>query len=176
MVVDRVTWKISVAGMKGSGKSSLISRIVYGTDGTNGHAKLLSRKRVTMERGESKVIADLLLQEIGDDAEAERLLPGSSLIIVVADIMARDSLLYAEDAIRYAKNFEKKPPVVLVGTKTDLRYEAELWTEDFDKSTRKLKVDYFMVSARGGEGVPKLMDHVLNVILERFYAKKQSGT
>ncbi len=171
--MDRVTWKISVAGMDDTGKTSLISRIVYGSDGSSGPVKVLLRKKVTLTYKNNKLVADLLFQEINNDTDAERMLPSSNLIIVVADIMSRAGLEYASDIIPYTKNFEKKPPVVLVGTKTDLRYEAELWTEDFEKVSRKLDVPFFLVSSRTGDKVAEMMDHILELMLERFYAKKQ---
>lgn len=175
ILMDRVTWKISVAGIRGSGKTSLISRIVYGSDGSSAPAKALFRKRLNLTFKENKVVADLLFQELNDEAEAERLLPGSNLILVVADILSPDGLIYASDVIKYAKNYEKKPPIVLVGAKTDLRYEAELWTNDFEKVTKKLDVPFFMVSAKNGENVNQLIEHLTDLLLERFYAKKQTA-
>jgi hypothetical protein len=171
--MDRVTWKISVAGVGETGKTSLISRIVYGSDGSSGPVKAIFRKRLNLTYKNNKLVADLLFQEINDDSDAERMLPSSNLILVVADIMSREGLEYASDIIMYAKNFEKKPPVVLIGTKTDLRYEAELWTEDFEKVSKKLKVPYFLVSAKTGDNVSDMMDQVMELMLERFYAKKQ---
>lgn len=172
--MDRVIWKVSVAGIKDSGKTSLISRIVYDNDGSSGPVKAIFRKRLNLEHRENKVVADLLLQEINDDADAERMLPSSNLILVSADILSRDGLSYASDVIRYAKNFEKKPPIILVGTKSDLRYEAEIWSEDFENLANKLEVPYFLVSAKTGEGTSELLEHLVELLLERFYAKKQT--
>lgn len=174
IVMDRVIWKISVAGIKGSGKTSLISRIVYGSDGSSGPIKALFRKRLNLEHDNSKLVADLLFQEINDDSDAERMLLSSNLILVTADILTRDGLEYAKEVIIYAKNFERKPPVILVGTKADLRYEAELWNNDFEKLARKLDVPFFILSSRTGERVNDLMDHVVELLVERYYAKKQS--
>jgi len=173
MVMDRVAWKISVSGSKGSGKSSLISRIVYDSDGTSSASKLLSRKRITVERDGVRIPADLLLQEISDEPEAERLLPGSNIILILADVTSAESLATAVNMIKYARSFEKRPPLVLVGTKSDMKYEAEIWIEDFDRVKQKTGVDYFMVSARTGDGVRELMEGVTATLLERFYAKRQ---
>ena len=129
--------------------------------------------RVTLTYKNNKLVADLLFQEINNDNDAERMLPSSNLIIVVADIMSRAGLEYASGIIPYAKNFEKKPPVVLVGTKTDLRYEAELWTQDFEKVSRKLDVPFYLVSSKNGDKVAEMMNQILELMLERFYAKKQ---
>ena len=173
MVMDRVAWKISIAGSKGSGKSSLISRIVYDSDGTSSPSKLLSRKRITIERDGSRIPVDLLLQEISDEPEAERLLPGSNIILVLAEVTSADSLANAVEMLKYARSFEKKPPLLLVGTKSDMKYEAEIWTEDFEKVKQKTGVGYHIVSARTGEGIEGLMEDVTSTLLERFYAKKQ---
>ncbi len=171
--MDRVTWKISVAGVGETGKTSLISRIVYGSDGSSGPVKAIFRKRLNLSFKNNKLVTDLLFQEINDDTDAERMLPSSNLILVVADVMSREGLEYASDIIMYSKNFERKPPVVLVGTKTDLRYEAELWKEDFEKVAKKLKVPYFLVSSKTGENISEMLDQIMELMLEKFYAKKQ---
>lgn len=173
--MDRVTWKVSVAGVAETGKTSLISRIVYGSDGSSGPVKALFRKRMNLSYKDNKLVADLLFQEVNDDSDAERVLPSSNLILVVADIMSREGLEYASEIIKYAKNFEKKPPVMLVGTKTDLRYEAELWMDDFEMVSKKLKVPFYLVSSKTGEKVSEMMDQIVELMLERFYAKKQAN-
>ena len=133
MVSDRIAWKISVAGLNGTGKSSLISRVVYDSDGTTSPSKMFSRKRIDLQKNGNRTTADLLLQEISQDPEAERMLPGSNMILILADVTNSQSLDFAQQMIRYSKSFSKNVPVLLVGTKSDLKYEAVIWIEDFEK-------------------------------------------
>lgn len=173
MVADRIAWKVSVAGDRGTGKSSLISRIVYDSDGTGSPSKLLSKKRITVESNGVKIPADLLLQEISDEPEAERFLPGSNIILVLVDVTRGDTLGFARQIVRFSKTFEKKPAVILVGTKADLKYEAEIWTEDFDAVKKKDDVEYYIVSAKTGTGIQELLSSITATLFERFYARKQ---
>lgn len=176
MVMDRVAWKVSVAGGKGTGKSALISRIVYDTDSPGPTSKLLSRKRLAVDRDGTRLSADLLLQEISDGPEAERFLPGSNIILVLVDVLNPESLAFANEIVKYSKTFEKKPQILLVGTKSDMKYEAQIWTEDIEKIGKKEKVDYVMVSSRTGEGIPELLKAITDSLAERFYAKRQRAS
>ena len=173
MVMDRVAWKVSVAGGKGTGKSALISRVVYDSDSPGSASKLLSRKRLVVDRDGTKISADLLLQEISDRPEAERFLPGSNIILVLVDVTNPASLDFAHDIVKYSKTFEKKPQILLVGTKSDMKYEAQIWTEDIEKIGKKEKLDYVMVSSRTGEGIPELLNSITDSLVEKVYAKRQ---
>ncbi len=173
MNLDRVMWKISVAGLSRSGKSTLISRLVYDTDDVSMQVKLLNRKRITINNGSGKINADLLLQEVSESLEADRLLPGSAAIIVTVDITNPNSLGYAEEIVKYSANFEKKPLVLVAATKLDLKYEAAIWKDELEKIRKKYGTDYFILSAKTGEGVESALGYIEDSLTKRFYAKRK---
>ena len=175
MSLDRVMWKISVVGLSRTGKSTLISRLVYDTDDVSMQVKMLNRKRISINNGSGKINADLLLQEVSESLEADRLLPGSAAILVTVDITNSDSLGYAEDVLKYASHFDKNPLVIVVATKLDLKYEARLWKEELEKLKVKYGVEYFIISARTGEGVRPALDYLENSLTKRFYAKRKQA-
>ena len=172
MDVDRATWKISVVGPRGVGKSSLISRIVYDTDSVGSQQRALVKKKMALESEGRKVIADLLFQELDGDEEVDKLMVGSNAIIVVSDITDKNSLEIADSIIKYARNFEKKPLVVLAGTKLDLKYEAQVWEEDFNRLKDDYGIDYFVTSSRNSQAVDDLVKYLTGQLLDRFYKRK----
>lgn len=174
MEVQRVTWKITVLGQPGSGKSSLISRIVYDSDASVIRQRGLIKKKMTLEKGGGKYLADLLFLELQDGEGVEKLLRGSNCILVAVDITRSEELEIAADIARYLNSFEEGPLVILAGTKADLKYEAAVWEEDFDKVKRELDVDYFLVSAKTATAVPDLVDYLTDSLLERLNAKRKA--
>lgn len=173
MSSDRVMWKISVVGLSHSGKSTLISRLVYDTDDVSMQVKMLNRKRVSINNGEGAINADLLLQEIAEDNEVNRLLPGSAAILVTVDITDRNSLGYADEILKYSANFPKEPVVTVMATKLDLKYEAIVWKDELEKLKSKYGVNYFIVSARTGEGIGQALEFIEESLKKRFYAKRK---
>lgn len=174
MEPQRVTWKITVLGQPEAGKSSLISRIVYDSDSSVIRQRGLIKKKMTLEKGGMKYLADLLFLELQDEEGVEKLLRGSNCILVAVDITRGEELNVAADIVRYLNSFEEGPLVILVGTKSDLKYEAAIWENDFDKLKKELDVDYFLVSAKTADAVPDLVDYLTGRLIERFHAKRKA--
>ena len=172
---ERVTWKITVLGQPDAGKSSLISRIVYDSDSGVIKQRGLIKKKMTLEKEGRKVIADLLFLELKDEEGVEKLLTGSNCVLVAVDITKNEELEVAADIVRYLYSFEESPLVILIGTKSDLRYEAVVWEKDFDRVRQDLGVDYFLVSAKTADSISELVDHMAEKLLERFYAKRKAN-
>lgn len=175
MELDRVTWKITVIGQPASGKSSLISRIVYDSDSSVIKQRALLKKKMTMEKGGKKVIADLLFLELQDEEGVEKLLTGSNCVIVTVDITQPEELEVARDVLRYLSSFEESPLLILAGTKADLKYEAAVWENDFDRIRKELGIDYFLLSAKTSASVQDMLDHLTGSLLDRFYAKRKTN-
>lgn len=175
MDLQRVTWKLTVLGQPESGKSSLISRLVYDSDSGPVKQRGLIKKKMTLETGGRKVIADLLFLELQDKEGVEKLLTGSNCILVTVDITRGEELGVASDIVKYLTSFEDPPLVLLVGTKSDLRYEAAIWENDFEAVKKESGVDYFLVSAKTSSGVPELLEHLSGELLGKFYAKRKSS-
>lgn len=174
MDAARVIWKISVVGPKGIGKSSLISRIVYDSDSALGPQRALVKKKVTVNYENEKIISDLLFQELDETDDVDRLIPGSNVIIIVADVTESESIADAEEIIKFSQNFEVNPLIVLVGTKLDRKYEAKIWEEDFNKLRKKYGVQYFIVSAKTNENIDEMMSYITDKLLEKYFSKRKS--
>ncbi len=175
MEPERVTWKITVLGQPESGKSSLISRIVYDSDTSVIKQRGLIKKKMTLEKDGIRYIADLLFLELQDEEGVEKLLRGSNCILVAVDITKGEELEVAADIVRYLNSFEESPLVIMAGTKSDLKYEAAVWEHDFDRLKKELGVEYFLVSAKNATSVPELVEYMTGNLLERFYAKRKAN-
>lgn len=175
MDLDRVTWKITVMGQPESGKSSLISRIVYDSDSSVIKQRALLKKKMTLQKQDRKVIADLLFLELQDEEGVEKLLTGSNCVIVTVDITKNDELEVSRDIVRYLTGFEDSPLVILAGTKSDLKYEAAVWERDFDKVKKDLGVEYFLVSAKNSTSVQDMLDYMTDQLYVRFLAKRKAN-
>ncbi len=172
MFSEKIAWKIGVTGMKGSGKSSIISRIVYGTFDLGGRTKPFFKKAVTFKHESKNVTADIFFQEIENDHGTEKLYFGMNLIIVAVDILNKESVDYAISAIKNFKVGNKKLPLVVVGNKSDMKYEAEIWKEDLEYIKEKFETEFFIVSAKTGEGIPELLNYCVDIMKENYYAKE----
>ncbi len=169
---EKIAWKIGVTGMKGSGKSSIISRMVYGTFDLGGRTKPFFKKAVTFKKDNKSVTADILFQEIENDRGNVKPLFGMNLIIVMVDILNKESLDYAASAIKNFKVGNKNLPIIVAGNKSDMKYEAQLWREDLDYIKDRYKTGYFLVSAKNGEGIQELLDYCVETMKENYYAKE----
>ena len=175
MEADRVTWKISIIGAVGTGKSSLISRIVYDSDSAIGLRKQIARKKLMLDYDGSRVNADLLFVESEEGIDTEKLVSGSNVIITTADLTNRKSLSEAESILGDLDRSKSAAVKIVAGTKLDRKYEAVLWDDDFQKLEKKYGIKYFFVSSRDATSVKEMMQYIINELLQRFYAKRKKN-
>ncbi len=168
----RITWKVSIIGASGVGKSSLIARIVYDTPDYSGQFKSLARKVISFDYGGKKLKADILLQEIDPTTNSEKLLLGSNAIVVAIDITDEESFLLADDVLRYITTFEKSPLKLIAATKLDRKYEAKLWDNELEGISRKYSTKYFKTSSKTGEGVDDFLKALSAELSSRIKKKK----
>ncbi|MCL4480718.1 MAG: GTPase domain-containing protein [Candidatus Thermoplasmatota archaeon] len=173
MDTDRLTWKVSIVGPTGSGKSSLISRIVYDSDNPASTQKMILRKRLSVPFNGSSRNVDFLFQELEETKNAEKFLMGSTAILVTADITSNDSLRYSEDILKFISRFERKPLIVLLGTKMDLRYEAVIWQDELNSLAKKYGALSFLVTAKNANEVPKVLEQISSRLLEKVVSKRK---
>ena len=148
---------------------------MYDSDSVVIKQRGLLKKQLTLEKEGRKVIEYLLFLKLQDEEGVEKLLTGSNCVLVAVDITKNEELEVAADIVRYLYSFEESPLVILIGTKSDLRYEAVVWEKDFDRVRQDLGVDYFLVSAKTADSIPELVDHMAEKLLERFYAKRKAN-
>ncbi|MEM0155365.1 MAG: hypothetical protein QW597_02025 [Thermoplasmataceae archaeon] len=175
MEADRVTWKISIIGPLGVGKSSLISRIVYDSDLSIGNRKQVARKKLSLDYDGHRVNADLLFIETEEGSEMEKLVSGSNAIIAAVDITDRKTLPQVETILRELNGASSGALKVVVGTKLDRKYEAVLWEDDLQRLGDKYSTKFFLVSAKDPVSVKGMMSYILNELLQRFYSKRKKN-
>ncbi len=163
----RITWKVSIIGSVGSGKSALIARIVYDTPEYTAQFRSLTKKVLTFELGGRKMKADVLLQEIDPSPSSEKLMLGSSAIMITIDITEDESLVVADEFLKYVTTFEKSPLKFVVATKLDRKYEAKVWDPELNKLSKKYGVRVFKTSSRTGEGVNEILDALSSELSSR---------
>ncbi|MFG1518971.1 MAG: GTPase domain-containing protein [Thermoplasmataceae archaeon] len=168
----RVVWKVSVIGPDGSGKSSLISRIIYDSDSTGIQSKSILKKSLSISDHGKKILADLLFLEIDPSNGDDKLVVGSNALIVTVDLTNQSTLSEAEKILKMINKAGSKSFILLVANKLDRKYEASFWTEDLDAISRKYDVPYLVASAKNGEGIEELTKILTDQLLKRFLKKR----
>lgn len=168
----RVTWKVSVIGAEGTGKSSLISRIVYDTPDYTSQFTSLTKKVVEFDYNGSRKKADLLFQELDPSPNSEKLLHGSNAIVVTVEITSEESLILADEVLKYVLTFERTPLRYMIATKLDRKYEAEIWDEELSSISEKYSTKYFKVSSKTGEGIQEFIDGLKSDLSSRIKKRK----
>ncbi len=161
------TWKVSVIGLEKSGKTALISRIVYGNADAAPQFSSIIKKSLELKYNGQKSKADLLIQELDWKPEAEKLLSGSAAVIVTIDLTDSSMLPGTEEIMKYLDTFNKKSARILVGTKLDRKYEAQLWDEEIQPLCKKYSMEFIKVSAKTSEGVQDLLQIMSNSLHAR---------
>ena len=172
MISTRLTWKVSVIGEPGSGKSSLISRMAYDSDSVSGSLRGLIRKKLNVVyEGEPRNV-EFLFQEIEGFAGADNLLSSSNGVIIVVDITNPVDLKGLAKFIDFISNFGKNPLIFIVGSKIDRRYEAKIWEEDLEPLKKNQNTKLYMVSSRQSETVKNMLNDIAVSLLKRTLERK----
>jgi predicted GTPase len=161
-------WKVSVVGSAESGKSSIISRIVFDSDVGNFMGKGLLRKKITVDREGKTNQAELIFQEIDGFPENEKLLAGSAAIIVVIDVTKKVQTNEIENFIKVTR---KKQLIILAANKIDRKYEAVTWSDELEPFAQKMDVELFLVSSKMPETVLKMIQKVASDLMGKLNGK-----
>ncbi|EQD71170.1 GTPase [mine drainage metagenome] len=172
MISTKLTWKVSVIGEPGAGKSSLISRMAYDSDSISASMRGLIRKRVSIQHdGENRTV-EVLFQEINGFSGAESLLSSSNAVIIVVDITKPMDLNELGKFVHFVSNFGKSPLVFIAGSKLDRRYEAQIWESDFDPMKNNGNVKIYMVSSKMPDTVKTMLNDVSLNLLKRTMERR----
>ncbi len=171
MISSRFIWKVSVVGTSGSGKSSLISRIVYDSDSGSLENRGLLRKKISVNYKGKTVENEFIFQEIDGFMENEKIMSGSSAIIMVTDVTKTLNEGEIRKFVRFVSILERKPYLILAATKIDRKYEAVTWQEDLEPLSNSYKIPVYMVSAKMPETVRKMLEDIAQTLLERKNGK-----
>ena len=101
---------------------------------------------------------------------------GAKGILLAYDVTRRDSFYNLEEWLNsIAEELDPRAPKVLLGTKSDLKSEAEIWDEDISKMKEKITVDaYFDTSSLTGEGVNEAFTTMGQLLLSRYKQEEYS--
>jgi GTPase SAR1 family protein len=169
MISGRLMWKVSLVGDTESGKSSLISRIVFDSEAGSFINKGLLRKKVSFDDDGKTYHAELIFQEIDGFPENEKLLAGSSAIVIVVDVTKK---LNEGEITKFIKNTQKKGLLILAANKVDRKYEAVTWKEDLEPMAKKFGLNLYMVSARQPESVNNMVNGISRLLIGRINGKQ----
>lgn len=172
MISTRLTWKVSVIGEPGSGKSSLISRMAYDSDSVSGSLRGLIRKKMNVVyNGETRNV-EFLFQEIDGFTGADNLLSSSNGVIIVVDITNPVDLKSLVKFVDFISNFGKNPLIFIAGSKADRRYEAKIWEEDLEPLRKTPTTKLYMVSSRQPDTVKNMLNDIGVSLLKRTLERK----
>jgi len=101
---------------------------------------------------------------------------GAKGILLAYDVTRRDSFYNLEEWLNsISEELDPRAPKVLLGTKSDLKSEAEIWDEDISKMKEKITVDaYFDTSSLTGEGVNEAFATMGQLLLSRYKQEEYS--
>ncbi|MFX0038642.1 MAG: Rab family GTPase [Promethearchaeota archaeon] len=166
-------YKICVAGAKGVGKSSLITRYVDDTF----NEKSMKTIGVAFKRKEIKIKQNLSIElniwDFGGEEKYRILFPayvnGAAAALLLYDTTNKNSLDDIENWVKIIDNNSREIIKVTIGTKTDLKEQREITKADALKIIRKLNCygDPIGTSSKTGENVRKAFHNVVEAIIEQ---------
>ncbi|GMM33226.1 Rab family GTPase [Saccharomycopsis crataegensis] len=181
-------FKLVLLGESSVGKSSVVYRFIKEQfeefrESTIGAAFLTQSVKVNNEKGEEVTIKF----EIWDTAGQERyksLAPmyyrNAHCAIVVYDITRESSLAKAKNWVselrkQNSNNANKNMVIALVGNKSDLESERKVDKLQAFEYTREEGLLFFEVSAKTGEGVRDVFDHIAKSLAESYEESMNSN-
>ncbi len=171
MMSGRFIWKITFVGEPDTGKSSIVSRIVFDSEVGNFSGKGLLRKKVSFSSGNEKKQAEFIIQEVDGFPSDNKVLIGSAAILIVVDVTKK----FQPDKIsRFISGVDKKLEVCIVANKIDLKYEALTWLEELEPFAKKNHVSLYMVSSRVSDSVNSMIQEVAQKLMVRVNGKQKS--
>ncbi|MEM0139904.1 MAG: GTPase domain-containing protein [Ferroplasma sp.] len=162
-MVQKLTWKVTVTGKKNSGKSSLISQIVYNSPST-GNIRGFIRKKVNFDFMSENYDIDLLFLEMPFEILNEKFLSKSTFVLLVVDITDMDSLYAAQ---KFLKTYNDGMDIFLIATKSDLRYTSQFWEPEIAKIASTYNIIYFI--SNNTMDFSGTLNEILGYVLTKIY-------
>ncbi|MHB1647532.1 MAG: GTPase domain-containing protein [Cuniculiplasma sp.] len=170
--MSRRIWKLSLIGAPGTGKSSIISRIVYDTDAAGTTARGLLTKKIKVKKGGHNLDFEFIFQEIdGLEGDAKQI-AGSSGIVLIFDVTQPMDGAEVNRFAKFLGGLEKKPMIFLAANKIDRKYEAVTWQEDLEPIASSLDAPLYMISSRQSDTVSEMITDIAIRLLERKNEKR----
>ncbi len=166
-------YKICVAGAKGVGKSSLITR--YVDDKFN--EETMKTIGVAFKRKEIKIKENLSIElniwDFGGEEKYRLLFPayvnGAAAALLLYDTTDKSSLDDLENWVRIIDDNSKEVIKITIGTKTDLKNQREITKADAVKISTKFNCYGAPIgtSSKTGENVKTAFQNVVEAIIEQ---------
>ncbi|MFX0020927.1 MAG: Rab family GTPase [Candidatus Hermodarchaeota archaeon] len=166
-------YKICVAGAKGIGKSSLITRYVDDTFSE----KTMQTIGVAFKRKEIKVKEKLSIElniwDFGGEEKYRLLFPayanGAVAALLLYDTTDKNSINDIENWVQIIDDNSKEIIKITIGTKTDLKDQREITKADAAKISAKFNCygEPIGTSSKTGENVKKAFQNVVEAIIEQ---------
>ena len=171
-MTSRRIWKLSLIGAPGTGKSSIISRIVFDTDASGTTMRGLLTKKIKVPYNGSTLDFEFIFQEIDSMDGDAKLIAGSSGIILVFDVTQALNISEVNRFAKFIKGLEKNPPVFIAANKIDRKYEAITWHEDLEPLSRIMDASIYMVSSRMSDTVSNMVKDIAIKLMEKKNDKR----
>ncbi|MFX1567320.1 MAG: Rab family GTPase [Promethearchaeota archaeon] len=166
-------YKICVAGSKGIGKSSLITRYVDDTF----NEKSMQTIGVAFKRKEIKIKENLRIElniwDFGGEEKYRILFPayvnGAAASLLLYDTTDKNSLEDLKKWVQIIDDNSNEIIKVIIGTKADLKKQREITKADAFKISEKFNCygDPINTSSKTGENVEKAFLNLVQAIIEQ---------
>ncbi len=165
-----ISFKVSLCGEPGVGKTSIALRHAQGSFPTSHHPTLGANFLIWDTMIDGKDIRLI----IGDSGSQEKFLPflpkyfqGSAVAALIYDITNRESF----EKLDYWKELLKESvgeiPIVIIGNKNDLDEKREVEVEEGEKLASELDTTYFEVSAKEDKNLYPVFRKIVEIALAK---------
>ena len=169
------TFKVSIFGEGGVGKTTLANRYLHGVFDIDTRLTMGASILVKYLTVENKRVA-LQIWDFGGEEQFRFLLPvyaqGSSAGIIMFDITRYDTFKNLGEWITFFKDGlsidEQDIPIFLVGGKGDLGEKRSVPSDEAAKMVKQLKcVEYVETSSKTGDNVEKLFQDLTRILMKK---------
>ncbi|MEE8503123.1 MAG: Rab family GTPase [candidate division NC10 bacterium] len=149
--------KVCLVGEFAVGKTSLVNRFLHNTFQARYMATIGAKiQKVDLRVDQSRIIMTLwdIMGEKGfRELLREAYFEGANGLVAACDLTRPGSLLDLEDWIAAVYRIAGRVPLVIVANKSDLTEHTVVTEEEVEAFARRHDCEYFVTSAKMGEGV-----------------------
>ena len=171
MLLNTALFKVIITGEGGVGKTCLVQRYTKGT---------FYHTRTTIGVGFATADVDLngkdvklQIWDFGGEERFRRLLPsfcrGASGALVLYDLTRFPTFLHLNEWLALIRDNTNNIPLVLVGSKADLRNMRVVGREQVDELMKKYDIEhYYEVSSKDGINIGVVFTQIARLIVNSF--------
>jgi small GTP-binding protein len=174
---EKLSFKISVMGDSGVGKSSILRRYVLGEFtgvdlATIGMASLKKEIPIRSSKAGREVTLTLNFVDIMGSHSLRELLQrayfyGTHGVLAICDVTRPETLTGLPEWVEILERTTGKVPMVILANKADLSTEARVDKQRIDQVAAQFNCPAFMTSAKTGENIEEAMKTLLTAIIKK---------